>query len=1171
MKYLNKIIDSIADYENINWAWEKAKEFYRRGEFWCDQIAYAKFTANYEKEIEEIRNNILKGNYKLTPLKPIFFPKGSENNDTKNRQMFWVAIRDQVTWLAVLNIIGQFYDQRMPFWSYGHRLYISMFPKTKTNLDKITWGYGPYRNTRNLIYRNFSQSWPRFRRDIYITEKLLTKRMNDLSEEEMLDIEENKDLPSPHPHKVLYKTSEFWGDNQNDAIYWCNLDIKKFYPSAKTFIIKNNIQENFSYLPNTIIDLDKFSSLLDSILKFEIDQCGFSEMDLKNKIDVSLHSKHFDGIPTGLFAAGFLSNIAMLRIDNILHNLIIQNSQTENKIALFRFVDDFTILSKNFNSLIDFIDIIKKLINEEMRYCDGKPCMELNLRKTKPNEFYEYLSVIYHLYQDKKECLEVNKTNEIFCKDLIEYYNTNELHKICSECQISNENLCKYLFGKFHDNDQNNINLKYKKTINRLKEKAEAACKLDPEFPSPLMNLTLEKISLVNRTPFDILDESEEEQLITDLEHLLISDLSDEEIRRDTRMSFASSRLAAYVPQMSYDSSSFYKIKSLKNKKAYIRKEINKIKNCKGRNEVEKREELKDEILELIVEISKLNKEGKQLSDSNNAKIRSTYTLLKRAINDYPDKIKLWRNAIYFCERTGYQGLGELFNLVKTLRKLNKINDFTELYIITYMCDVLIKSLMKIARTTLDDISYQEEERRNNFIEGILTPVFLSQIFEYKKVINSKIYYVRQTIDLLRIMIGSFLYSYDIKAVLNKDSKKIEALLNKYHLIKWCENPRQYIESKMFELDDIVWWLTSGFINISKRTPPKFVLDYMDKLLNRRRINIRKPTALSVLTLFPENISKYVLCQLIEYDTKTFLPITWWNIVGNKNENYKTKNMSNFDFQNKNYRTYIKISKKYKGDQEFITIGDFINCKDNTEITALKVTLEIVEVLIEKFALLSPSKLVDFEKIYMDEENYIGNIINNFPYNIRIRKNLGAKENVKFSYYEDICIKDTRYIPNFNSGSINAEKQKIIYGIGILLIQLVAKESELPINIFLPGQELLNEYYLYQLLKEKPISCYSLEIINSCISKKKRETKYLLQLKNTLDKIIGNNNIFWFEIEDETLLIGDDLNKLKMGLNNSINRLEECTYSYNRSTRYLIPISLSELQETEFIQEEENV
>jgi hypothetical protein len=201
----------------------------------------------------------------------------------------------------------------------------------------------------------------------------------------------------------------------------------------------------------------------------------------------------FNGIPTGLFGAGFLANIAMLGVDKALNKIIELDAKTEDKIAIFRYVDDFTILGQTFDAVRKIIDVINNTLKKEFQ--DN---LSLNFEKTKPDELQRLLS--------------------------LEFIKIDTLAK--------NE---------------------YSEIKNKLIEDAIKSMKLDANFPTTLMNHTLKKVSTSNRISFDLLDSDEEKKFIEDLEHLLVTDISEDEIRNDTRLSFASSKLSIVVPQRKYD------------------------------------------------------------------------------------------------------------------------------------------------------------------------------------------------------------------------------------------------------------------------------------------------------------------------------------------------------------------------------------------------------------------------------------------------------------------------------------------------------------------------------------------------------------------------------------------------------------------------------------------
>src|SRR5262249_17125637 len=72
---------------------------------------------------------------------------------------------------------------------------------------------------------------------------------------------------------------------------------------------------------------------------------------------------------------------------------------------------------------------------------------------------------------------------------------------------------------------------------------------VDPAFPSPLMTKTLEKVSHLAHTNFDLLDREEQQRILNDLEHLLLAQLPEEELPEKTRVTFAATLLSRFAAQ----------------------------------------------------------------------------------------------------------------------------------------------------------------------------------------------------------------------------------------------------------------------------------------------------------------------------------------------------------------------------------------------------------------------------------------------------------------------------------------------------------------------------------------------------------------------------------------------------------------------------------------------
>jgi len=86
-------------------------------------------------------------------------------------------------------------------------------------------------------------------------------------------------------------------------------------------------------------------------------------------------------------------------------------------------------------------------------------------------------------------------------------------------------------------------------------KRAESACRLDPQFPSPLMTKTLALVSAIARTNFMLLESLSSELLLT-IRALTTGNIPEEEIPQKTRVSFAATdyhacgaRLASSTPE----------------------------------------------------------------------------------------------------------------------------------------------------------------------------------------------------------------------------------------------------------------------------------------------------------------------------------------------------------------------------------------------------------------------------------------------------------------------------------------------------------------------------------------------------------------------------------------------------------------------------------------------
>ena len=369
------VFERLMQPENFNYAWLKTKNLYRSTDGYVDSGEYAAFEIGLEKNLLKIRRQFGRGKYNLRKLKPLPRPKKHSDGRAVDRQYYHVAIEDQVAWIALVNAIGPELDQRMEPWSYGNRLYRpAWYEADEAGGSKLE--IGPYRHASGLLYRRFQHSWPLFRRHVTLTARMMARRATLKLDE--LDNPDQLAAATADREDLVYFRKSFWGkkssSRESRELYHASIDLEKFYPSLNTNAVLTGLRSAGAMTET------KISDLVRSMLRYQVDMSGMSNATLENVEPKFLRTK-FKGIPTGLFVSGFLANAAMLPVDKE----VAKEIDRRRSIAHFRFVDDHTILSYDFEGLCDWVNWYGKLI----RSLEIGP--EINMEKSDPPEFGSWI------------------------------------------------------------------------------------------------------------------------------------------------------------------------------------------------------------------------------------------------------------------------------------------------------------------------------------------------------------------------------------------------------------------------------------------------------------------------------------------------------------------------------------------------------------------------------------------------------------------------------------------------------------------------------------------------------------------------------------------------------------------------------------------------------------
>jgi hypothetical protein len=765
-------MEQLTHPENLYWAWNKVKNQYQFDGGWHNPIELAKFEANLENELKKIRSDLKKNDYKISSIEPLPYPK--KNKDTgehEARQLFWISIRDQVTWVAFVNIIGPFLDVKMPTWSYGHRLYRPVWieEENREKIKKMGW----YRHSSGNIYRKFKHSWPLYRRHVLLTIQRMSKNKYPLNYKE----KQSEDLESTLDRQLqlIYLRKKYWQEKSFDNLYWASIDFKKFYPSIKHDAIKENIEsflDAFSDEKNRIIDLSA------QLLKFPVDCSRWNKKEIA-EIDLE-QNEFFDGIPTGLFVAGFLSNIAMLKIDRKVNKIM----ESKKSLAHFRFVDDHIFIAPKFEELKDWFFEYEKIIN------NAAVGISINKEKTKPIEFMEYI--------DSKE----------------------------------------------------------KNLANDKKKSAEKKSKLDTRFPSPFITETLGQISNIARTNFDLLDHKEQRNLLDELEHLMLADFNDEEIRRDTRLSFAASRIAKFAPRLT-------RISDLEKQYDKDIKEIElkiaKLEKHKTKNNSELKE------LKRIHQSLKEYKSGYKNSGEKDSFYdkKLIYDLLLRAVREYPDKLRLWTKVLEFCMEMGEFDYKEIIKEIDILSNTENIaSSLTCSYVSSFLKLLVSKHLLISIKTIIDDD--ESITKKNIAIEYLYSLLPFAHELHTKKnkqSVKRKNYEIVSD-NLVRCAMGTIKHVLENNKLTGLSENKKKEILKKIwkitiRKINW-ENPaREWNQARRYLLTDWGWWVVNILNNPFDSVPGAVWRQVASQ------VNLAEDSSWSFLIQFPKYLPSNAIKLLL--------------------------------------------------------------------------------------------------------------------------------------------------------------------------------------------------------------------------------------------------------------------------------------------------------------------
>jgi len=1071
-------IEHISALENLMLAWRKLERSFNHGDVWYDELCMSAFKMNLVDNLLDLGHQIRNGSYKMHPISPIPFPKGAKDGDLKVRQSFFIDFRDQLVWVAVFNVIGREFDILMPAWSFGNRQYVSMWMEADDK--KKHWVVGNHRNTARYIYRKWTQSWPYMRKRITVSLKRLARLQPDDFDDtdNQVNDEETRLDDKKTFIKLEYLKEGYFPKKENKK------PLDKLYwigldlTEFYQTVIISRVKDKIIEVLNLSKEKDcSFVQLLEALTLFKVDYSDFNYNDANEDLEL-IQLKERPSIYQGLPTGLIVAGMLanIFMID--LDNKVQERLSQDHEIIHFRYVDDHVIVSSDAEKLYNWM-----VWYQEQLIDYG---LKLNISKLNPHELLDGI--------------------------------------LNSEEKIENSN-SPFMFSEYRDEILNKI---------------EECSVIDPKYPTPLMTQTLQKISMLQGLNLNMLTTREFEMVFGELQSLLVAELSEQEIKKSTRISFACTMLTRLIMDgdVDYEKVHYMRkvwLKKISDKEKYLKRCIDNGKPINGFESVKKIDTMIKDCTQIVfndaqpIVIDELKKKyssveldygildileetltkGEKLAKSRK---RQVFNMLMHALDKVPDKVRVWIRAFFYCVYNEPKQINKLYYKLLEL-KGTKLHMMSVEFIYALLNSLCAESIIKTtSRLVVKDYQNPGDiERDKEFLDSVIKI--------WKNNIHKKIFkndnYLHFFIDDSEYMLSKAFAFYDLFAA--QIGMPVVGIEESFF------SPRSDYHS--FTLDSTFWllWIVDSLA--SKKNNKRRVINE----LMRNYIKEANPQSGYYKSFFKAYLKEIsitgdnhmILPDTLQYDVNwnnDLMKYTFVNLppVHGLQERM-LKDADNEKYAPATVSGHISLS-QWIDSVLTIKQGDARYELVHSEILPIMIILSVIKTMDDMGE--------DIENIKIHPDNF-------FIDDKAIKKNW----NDCLTMIDKNKLFDVKYVPNNNLDCLPYDYPKFLnngipanlsrsYGLGIIFLQLLSKRKILPWS--LNSQEVGFEwqFVLHRLQGNGRISSLNYRIISSCLSPRQRENNILRNILNNeyVKEVFRDNPEIenWHQLRDklkESLLL----------------------------------------------------
>ena len=657
----------------------------------------------------------------------------------------------------------------------------------------------------------------------------------------------------------------------------------------------------------------------------------------------------------------------------------------------------------------------------------------------------------------------VDRYKQILCK--------YEVGVKINEDKYSPESFAKWTALKER---KRNLSLK----VREKKKKATEDTKIDGASPTKILTNTLQQVSLIATTDANLLDDKDLENRFQILKWLLLADISEHEIRPDTRATFAAGRIAELAPLLVPEAERLVdEVRSFE---------------CKKLLETKTHKNEFSDISDDIIKLKKLMEKSKE-SQVNIEKryFNECFKLLLQAFDNYPTKPRLFYQLHLFCQKTGYQGINEIGIWINKNR--NKGYTYWADYYCGLTFQIVAKGILHAYSSIINDTGLRSEKRAAiSYLKGVAN-------------MNVELFRVNQNHDVWFYEIAKRELSVSVLSLtecFNEDEDSGKMIMNKMfvNLLNELANVSFYSSSEKWEKftghTSGVWaHLVEKIIKYEDREEePSSVWKKFETLFDFNVVSDRRAAR-----RYPDNLStegkNYFLHKKMEKSDSGWVGEILTNQKVYKqieNTNYSTVNLALRNLNKSTSTEYISVTRW----TEFVKKS----CNDpfdprRSEWTALEIVKQLIEHLAslldtnDKIKYIHPNNVL-IPKSWTNEQviNPVGETISWESWRFFLKKS-GTCQSVMLIDPINDCIVDYRYSYFIEDGLNTETCEQLFIAIGRLLLGLLRLDHKAPRIWNIRGNEKVYQFPLPSIYRSLAISSNTLLILDSCLSGRSTETR----------------------------------------------------------------------------------